>query len=279
VPTTRRLVSLSAGTVLDATPTEAAKAAAAAGFDGMGLRWDPDRTPLSALPALRRTIETHGLTLLDLEVVRLRPGVPVSAHRALVDVAGELGARFLLVVSDHPNASRTRNELSVLAGWAESAGVRVAVEFMRFTAVPTLAAANALVRAVDSPHVCVLVDALHLQRGGDQPSSLTPADLASVGYVQLCDAPRAFPGGPNDLGALAHEARHSRLLPGEGQLPLTDLLGVLAADLPCCVEVQSDHWAGVDVGRRAQLAMDSVWQVLASVPGQRQPTAPRRDKE
>ena len=257
-----RLLSLSAGTVLDAAPEAALDAAAAAGFDGFGIRWDPDRLPRHRLPALRSRIEASKVALLDLEVVRLRPDVPVAAHRAWVETAAELGARFLLAVSHHESPARTADELRTLAGWGSPSDVTVALEFMRFTDVPTFRSASRLLRQAACPGLTILVDALHLHRGGETAADLTGADAGPVGYVQLCDAPRAFPGPPGDLAALADEARHGRLFPGEGELPLGDLLAALPNDLPCCVEVQSDAWSRVDVGQRARRAMASVRPLL-----------------
>jgi sugar phosphate isomerase/epimerase len=264
---TGRLLSLSAGTVLDASPEAALAAAAAVGFGGFGIRWDPERLPRRESPALRRRIEEGGVALVDLEVVRLRPDVALSAHRAWADMAAELGARYLLVVSHHEDPARTAADLATLAEWCTPARVTVALEFMRFTGVPTFAAADAIVRQAAVPGVQILVDALHLQRGGETPVSLTAAGTATVGYVQLCDGPRAAPGAADDLAALADEARHGRLFPGEGELPLRELLGVLPSDLPCCVEVQSDRWAGVDVQQRARRAMDSMRELLATTAG------------
>jgi sugar phosphate isomerase/epimerase len=271
-PAPARLLSLSAGTVLDAAPEAALDAAAAAGFGGFGIRWDPARLPPSRLPALRQRIGSSGLALLDLEVVRLRPDVPVTAHRAWAETAAELGARFLLAVSHHESPDRTVEELCTLADWCSPSGVTVALEFMRFTAVPSFRSASELLRRAARPGLTVLVDALHLQRGGETAADLTAADAGPVGYVQVCDAPRAAPGAPGDLGALADEARHGRLFPGAGELPLTDLLGVLPADLPCCVEVQSDAWSGVDVGERARYAMASTRALLTATADRARPT-------
>nr|WP_239522128.1 sugar phosphate isomerase/epimerase [Geodermatophilus sabuli] len=249
---------MSAGTVLDARPDDALDAAAAAGFDAFGTRWDPEH----AIGSLRRRIDDSGLALLDLEVVRLGPGTPVGHHRPWVDAAAELGARFLLVVSSHDDPARTADELATLAGWCAPAGVTVALEFMRFTAVPTLHAAGELVRAAGGTGLTVLVDVLHLQRGGETPADLTRPGAPPVGYLQLCDAPADPPG---DLAALAEEARHGRLFPGDGELPLADVLAALPADLPVCVEVQSDTWSRqLDVPARARRAMDSVRGLLGA---------------
>ncbi len=264
----RRRLSLSAGTVVDASPEGALRAAAAAAFDGFGIRWNPALTPAAGLPALRRRIEASGVSLVDLEVVRLGPAVPLSDHRPWVDTAIELGAQFLLVVSHHADPGRTRDELAALARWCAADDVSVALEFMRFTAVPTFRAASAAVRAVDAPNLSVLVDALHLIRGGETAADLHVPDAGPIGYIQLCDAPLALPpGAADDLEVLAHEARHCRLFPGDGELPLADLVRATPMNRTCAVEVQSDRWREVDVMERAQQAMDSARRLLDRIDG------------
>src|SRR6185437_7382797 len=90
----RPMISLAAGTVLDAPPAAVLTAAAQAGFDAAGLRIDA----ASTAAALRRQAADLGLTLLDLEVVRLRPDRPFDHHLRLLELAHVLGARFLLTV-------------------------------------------------------------------------------------------------------------------------------------------------------------------------------------
>lgn len=57
--------------------------------------------------------------------------------------------------------------------------------------------------------------------------------------MQNCDAPIARPAS----GDLVDEARHHRRPPGEGELPLAELLAVLPADVTLSVEVQSEDLA------------------------------------
>jgi sugar phosphate isomerase/epimerase len=255
-------VSLAAGTVLGFPPDEVIDAAAAAGFGGVGLRWEQPGVPTAAVDDVRRAVDVSGLVLLDVEVVRLQPGVPVDSFRPLVDVAAALGARFLLAVSHHPEPARTADELAAVADWCAGTGVTVAVEPMRFTAVPTFRGASALLRDLGRDDIVVLVDPLHLHRGGETPAVLSEPGCAPIGYAQLCDALLTPPGAPDDLEALAHEARHARLFPGDGELPLADMLAALPADLPCAVEVQNDGWARVDARGRAREALRTARRVL-----------------
>jgi len=229
------MISLAAGTVLDAPPAAVLTAAAQAGFDAAGLRIDPASTTVAEAAALRRQAADLGLTLLDLEVVRLRPDRPFDDHLRLLELAHALGARFLLTVSEHPSHTDTIADLARLAAAAHGADTRVALEFMRFTEVPTLAAALATVDEAGADDAVVLVDALHLHRGGEGPEALVGVDR--IGYLQICDAPAT---APEDSADLADEARHRRLVPGAGELPLGYLLAKAPEGLPLSVEVQSD---------------------------------------
>lgn len=255
------MISLAAATVLDAGPAETLEAAAAAGYDGVGLRLDPEVTPVADARALRRRAGDLGLELLDLEVVRLGPDLCPDAGRRMLDLAEALGVRFLLTVSQHPDRSATTAHLARLVEEARGSSARIALEFMRFTEVTGLHDAVATLDAIDAPDAVVLVDALHLRRGCESPADLAAVPAHRIGYLQLCDAPAA---APTDL---ADEARHHRLPPGEGELPLLDLLGHAPAGLPCSVEVQSDRLtAELDPAARARRLLADARRVLAAAP-------------
>lgn len=256
------MISLAAGTVLDAPPADVLAAAAAAGYDAAGLRLDPARHTVAEARQLRRQAEELGLRLLDLEVLRLGPDRSLDDHRRLLDLAEALGAHHLLTVSQHHDRAATVDDLGRLLDAARGARTRVALEFMRFTEVATLGDAVAVLDAVGADHAVVLVDALHLQRGGESPDALDAVPAGRLGYLQLCDAPAAAPG---DVAALADEARHRRLSPGDGQLPLTALLDHAPAGLPVSVEVQSDRLtAELAPEARARLLLAATRRVLSA---------------
>ena len=119
------------------------------------------------------------------------------------------------------------------------------------TEVRTLAAALSTVDEAAADDAVVLVDALHLHRGGEGTEALVGVDR--IGYLQICDAPAA---APEDL---ADEARHRRLVPGAGALPLGHLLAHAPPGLPLSIEVQSDdlvaHYAPAERAARLHTAL------------------------
>lgn len=231
-----RMLSLAAATAPAASRTDLIHNAAAATFDAVGLRFDLDPPTGAELRSLRSALDLTGLTLLDAEVVR------IGTHDAptisvVIEAAAELGAHHLLAVSDIDDNGATIAALAQLSERARVVGVRVVVEFMRFTGIRTLQQACEIVEATGDPTIGVLVDPLHLARSGGHPSQLAAVDHARLAYVQLCDAPAQAPAGGPD--ALIEEARHSRLLPGSGELPLDELLQAVPL-VPISVEVHDD---------------------------------------
>ncbi|HEX3956531.1 MAG TPA: sugar phosphate isomerase/epimerase [Trebonia sp.] len=248
------MLSLAAATTLDAGALATIEVARRAGFDGCGLRPTAAELDRRGAAELARAIADSRLTLLDVEVIRLGADEPSVEPERLLDFGAGLGAQFVLVVSHHVDPGRTAQELDRLAEIAAGRRLRLALEFMRFTAIPTLASALDVVEQTGRADVGVVVDALHLQRSGGVPADLRAIAPGRLAYVQLCDAVAA---SPPDAQALAEEARHHRLLPGAGALPLRELVGRLDRAVPLSVEVQSDDLAGtIAPGSRARLAFE-----------------------
>lgn len=230
------MLALAAATLAPGTDLRhIVEVAAEVGFDAVGLRPGPDDSPLPVVTSVRAA----GLEVLDVEVVRLGVTPDAEADR-LVDWAAAVEARFLLVVSHLEERAATADGLRRLAERAAGSGVTPVLEFMRFTAVTDLAEAVAVADMVGDGAVAVLVDALHLARSGGSMQGEGFADTARFPYLQLCDAPAAGLSSPE---ALADEARHRRLVPGEGGLHLRPLAEAFH-DRPISIEVQSDAaWA------------------------------------
>ena len=104
----------------------------------------------------------------------------------------------------------------------------------------------------------MLIDALHFSRSGGWPSHIAGIDASLLKYAQICDAVAAI---PSEAGDLIREARTGRLLPGEGALPLRDLVALPAA-IPLSIEAPVRATAGLSALERAQRAYRAMQALL-----------------
>lgn len=134
-------------------------------------------------------------------------------------------------------AHLTALELSPASLVAEAARTGfpfVGLEFMRWRAIGTLPQAETIVRDAGKANGALLVDALHLHRSGGKPGDLIQAPARLLRAAQICDATAERPATE---AAIVAEAREGRLPPGDGALPLYELLEALPADTELSVEM------------------------------------------
>jgi sugar phosphate isomerase/epimerase len=263
VSVSSRQLSLAHLTVLDTTPPELVTVAAAAGFRTVGIRLTappsvgvPPYDILGERPLLRETLgrlADTGVSVLDTEILRFEPEHPAGIPESFLDVSAQLGARNVLVMSAEPEESQTIERFSRLCDRAAPYGLQVCLEFAIFTGVRTLAQAIRIVARSGRPNASVVVDALHLSRSGGVPADIAQADPSLFRYAQICDASADMPG-PGDTAALTREARTGRLLPGEGVLPLRELVAVLPTTAPLAIEAPSRATAHLPAAERARRA-------------------------
>lgn len=242
---------LAAGSMLDVDADALADAAAGAGFDGVGLRISGEHGD-GDLAALASRIAARGLVVHDSEVYRI--GHDAADPDELVERSAAVGSSALLVVSDLPDHVATVAALHALVDRARAHGLRIALEYMAWTTPSSPLDALAMAREVG----CVLVvDLLHHVRVGAGRAELDAiVDAGVLGWVQLCDAPADAPAD------LLHEARHGRLPPGDGALPVRELLTSVPAGTAISVEVQSDDLGRLPAAERARLLHDTARAVL-----------------
>ena len=241
---------LAAGTMLNVDPDMFAAAASVSGYDGIGLRLSHDHAmDASERSAFRSLLADLGLRVHDVEVHRI--GDDCADIGPLADAAADIEADSLLIVSDLADRAETEDRLGHAADRCRRSGVQPALEYMAWTRPSTPLEAIELARATG----CVLVvDVLHHHRVGAGPEELQAiVNSGHLGWLQLCDGPYS---APDDL---IHEARHGRLDPGHGELPLVELLGRVSEDVVVSVEVQNDVAAEMrnPVERAADLAISA----------------------
>ena len=202
---TERLLSLAAGTVLDLDPAATVDAAAAAGFGGAGLWFDPAAWTTATTAAVRRSLDATGVVPLDMEPVIL--GRDADPGDALIDTA-ELGVRNVLVASGPADRAAVVERFGELCARAAPADVTVVLEFLPIFSVGSLRDAVSIVEEVAAPNGGVLVDTLHLARSGGAPDELGAVPSRLFPYLQVADAPADPPS--TDRAVLRDEGLHGR---------------------------------------------------------------------
>ncbi|MFZ5745849.1 MAG: sugar phosphate isomerase/epimerase family protein [Pseudomonadota bacterium] len=246
-------ISFAAGIVPGAGPVETIRAAAEGGFDMTGLWIEPEQWSPTLLRESKAALAETGLPLLDVEVIWIKPGDDLSAHKACIDIGAELGASNVLCVSSDPDMGATAARLAALCEHAEGSGMRVALEFGIFTVVKNLAMALAVLDAVAHPLRALLIDPIHVDRSGGAIDAIAQVPRELLPYAQFCDAPAERPD-PADFNAIITDAIDLREQCGEGGLPLGALYHALPAGIPLSIELRSKTLrdAFPDLGARAK---------------------------
>ncbi|HVY20298.1 MAG TPA: TIM barrel protein [Bauldia sp.] len=266
-----QMISLSPLSVLPVGPVEQIEAAATAGFDMVGMRLcpvsptDPRIMEDASLKrGIKRALAATGRIVLDIEVFRLSPKLDVDALVPMMEFGADLGARHMLCTFPLPSEGTVADEdatverLVALCDRAEQFGICPMLEFMKFRLMPTLADAQRVARKAGHRNLGICVDSLHLARSGGTVADVRNVDPTLLRYCQISDAPAASPG---DEG-LPREARYRRLSPGEGGLPLAELIRALPAGIPLSIEVPDADSAGEPAVERAHRLADDTRALL-----------------
>jgi sugar phosphate isomerase/epimerase len=231
-------ISFASGIAPECGPVETIRAAAAGGFDAVGLWVEPDKWTAATTIAARAALADTGLELLDVEVIWIKPDSDMDAHKACIDIGAELGARNVLCVSSDPDMGATAARLAALCEHAEGSAMRVALEFGIFTEVRNIRMAMGVLDAVAHPLVALLIDPIHVDRSGSSIVEIAAVPDALLPYAQFCDAPGKRPN-PEDFAEVITDAVDLRMQCGEGDLPLADLYRALPQDIPLSIELRS----------------------------------------
>jgi sugar phosphate isomerase/epimerase len=270
----RRPLSLAALTVIELTPPQMVQCAADAGYDFVGLRLLPATDQevrydfIGDTPMRRETLarlKDTGVRVLDAEILRLKPDTDVTAYRAMLETAAELGAHYVLVAGNDPDEARTADNFAKLCDLAAPLGLAPSIEPMPWTDAKDITQAARILKAAGKANAGLLVDPLHFDRAGSSTNELRAMPREYFRYLQFCDAPAER---PKDLETLLYQARCERLLPGQGGLDLAGILRALPDDLPISIEAPMDNWAKTaKATERAQKLREATLAVLNTTYG------------
>jgi sugar phosphate isomerase/epimerase len=202
-------------------------AAAGAGFRGIALDSFTLRAAERAAggpEAVAERVADLGLAVTDLSALRLGPE-PGDDERAATSMArrcAALGIPVCVLVIYVPPSDAVRDRIDRCADVFAASGARLALEFLPYSEVRTVAEARDLCERVGHDRCGLLVDTWHLARGGGSPAEVAALGPGEVACVQLADA------GPEPGTDLADESRHARLLPGDGVVDFPAVAAALA---------------------------------------------------
>ena len=202
-------------------------AASAAGFPGVGI----DHYTLAAyldaggrLESVGDLVRSRGLVCTDVAVLPLGTPDVLTAAESLARLASATGARICIAAIYTPLANEAAiAELGACADVLARAGVTIALEFVSYGVVRTLADGIDICTAVGWERCRLLVDTWHFFRGGEPWSLLRSLDGDQIGLLHVNDGTRELQGDP------VHEGRSRRLPPGAGEFALAEFAGAVAA--------------------------------------------------
>jgi sugar phosphate isomerase/epimerase len=265
----------------EASFDERIAAAAAAGFDAIGLlfaTYQAERAQGRSPAELRRVADDHGVRVAEIEFVYgwtggavtdapLVPDISAADIEAVVyEMADAFGSRHVNVGDigmSGPMLPRDEvaERFGALCDRAAAHGLLVAYEFLPWTETPTAEATLPIIRAAGRQNGGLLVDTWHLFRGGGSLASLAALPPEWITAVQIDDA------GPPE-GEMWEDTTLRRRLPGDGELDLVGFLRTLrtmGVDAPIGIEIMSTELDARTPADRAVAVHRAVQDLLAQV--------------
>jgi sugar phosphate isomerase/epimerase len=197
--------------------------------------------------ALRRELlaamDERGVGISLGEGMVITADTDVAGLAADLDVMAELGAAQINTLSFDRDRNRTFDQLATLAEMAAARGIRTTVELAPGATIGDPATLLAAIEHVGSPGLRLTLDTMHWVRSGLGAAELRELGPENIGYVQLSDTtlqPRRE--------SYLQEAMYERMAPGDGELPLTEILAAVPVDVVVGLEIPMRSLAEAGVG-------------------------------
>jgi len=265
---------LCSGTLLTGSFQDLIVGASAGGYQAITL-WPQDvsRAHAEGLSDadLQKMLADNGLVVVDLDPLLdwtpqavPQPGqsrFELFSEHDFYRIAEVVGATSLNVVQGFGSELDLDRAAEDLAGVCERAadhGLQVTVEFVPWSGIPNVVTAYDLVQRTGCANATICFDTWHWFRGGGRLEDLRAIPGERIGSTQFNDAP------VQSWENLVDETMEARLDPGEGEMPLVEVVQVLdeiGCTAPIGVEVFNNRHASMapdEVGRKTAFAMRRV---------------------
>jgi sugar phosphate isomerase/epimerase len=248
-------ITLAPTTLPDTPPLEFVKAAASAGYDGLGFRlhkspaypnWVDWLGDAALKRDVKRALDDSGQEMVESLSYYLLPEMDWQEYRPSLEYAAELGATYALVIGRDPDWSHQRDAFGQFCDVAAEYGLIAAIEAPVGTLSP-IAKAFQVIEETGRKNGIVCIDPGALMRAGDTAAMLDGRDPALLPYTQINDIKREGGG---------------RLRPGDGDANVNALLDALPADIPLSLEWPAPKDSNYSDEAWAQAAIDGTRRFL-----------------
>ena len=262
-----RVISLDQVTVPEVGPSEFVEIAAQAGYGAIStmLSGSPELPTVSLRAgdpdtvAMRRRLRDTGVYINVADGFPLIPDMPMDQMRAGIELMAEMGARKIVTLNFDPDAQRAFDSFCTLREWCNAAAMPLLIEFTPLSQIASLDDALRYRAEAGADGIEILVDFLHLNQSGGTPADVAALAPGVLGGAQLCDGLANL-----TMEEYFHSALYERIVPGEGEFPVSEFLAALPRDCVFGVEVpmRARAQAGVSALDRAVLLMDTTRALL-----------------
>jgi sugar phosphate isomerase/epimerase len=214
---------LSPTTLMRTPPLEFIKIAAQADWDGIGIRLyaSPNMTFFPVVgdrkleSEVRHAIADTDLDVFDIFTCYLQPEMDFDGMKRAHEFGASLGAKYALVIGDDPEWNRMVDNFGTLCDNAKQFGLICAFDApVNVRVLNKVELIHKLIRDAGRENAAINLDPAQFYRAGEKPAMLKDIDPRLFPYAQLCDAVTLTP-------------MSSYVMPGDGHVPLTEILDIL----------------------------------------------------
>ena len=205
-------------------------------------------------------LDDRGLSIPLIDGFGFNERASDADRRAQLDIVCELGVPRVNTSSTLAWGP-TIDKIGMLADLTAEYGLMLTIEAIPTYTIGDLPSALAVLEEVARPNLKLLIDTMHIARTGGA-GLLATIDPALIGYVQICDGPAGMPSGE----IYFDQALYERAIPGEGELPLVEMLACIPEHIVASAEVpmRSLRNAGVSHAEIARRVIEGSRTMLAA---------------
>lgn len=158
---------------------------------------------------VKKALSDYGLSILDIELARIREDLNTDLYEPEFEKAAELGARAVLGSVWSRDVSFYQKGVAKVADMAAKYGLSYHVEFLTWAGIRNLKEDVALIDSLQRPNLYCMIDTLHAHRSRVTPNEVLACSKKYFGMMHLCDGPAEIPDSIDhpDMFRVAREAR------------------------------------------------------------------------